>query len=46
MNGTENSPLGLHLGEAAQEELAEAPGLLDLTEDRLDDLLALLSACR
>ena len=40
MNGTENSPLGLQLGEAAQEELAEATGLLDLAEDRLDDLLA------
>ncbi len=33
-------PFVLDLGEAAQEELAEAAGLLDLAEDRLDDLLA------
>src|SRR5271170_2971873 len=40
VNGAEDSPLGLGVGEAAQEKLAKAAGLLDLAEDRLDHLLA------
>src|SRR5258708_35116551 len=36
----DHRPLGSDLVEAAQEELAEASGMLDLAEHRFDDLLS------
>src|SRR4029434_9278433 len=40
VGGTDHGPLVSDLGEAAEEELSEASCRLDVTEDRLDDLLA------
>ena len=40
VRGADQRPLGLHFFEAAQKELPEPSCLFDLTEDRLDDLLA------
>lgn len=38
MGGADHRPFGAHFLESAQQELAEAPGLLDLSEHRLHDL--------
>src|SRR5260370_5811562 len=40
VDGADHRPLGSDLVEAAQEELAEASGMLDLAEHRFDDLLS------
>jgi len=40
MGGADHSPFASHLIETSQQELPEASGVLDLTEDGLDDLLA------
>src|SRR5690242_17891076 len=40
VGGAEQGPLGPDVFETTKKELAEAPGVLDLTEDRLDDLFA------
>jgi hypothetical protein len=40
MGGADKSPLGAHLFEAAQQELAESARLFDLSEHRLGQLLA------
>src|SRR5882757_7890327 len=40
VGGADHSPFGFDLVDAAQEELAEASCLLDLAEDRLDDLFS------
>src|SRR5258707_15619896 len=40
VDGADHRPLGSDLLEAAQEELAEASGMLDLAEHRFDDLLS------
>src|SRR5918996_4368829 len=40
VGGAHQRPLGLDLGEAAQEELAATAGMLDLADHRLDRLLA------
>ena len=40
VDGADHCPLGSDVVETAEEELAEASGLLDLSEHRLDDLLA------
>jgi len=40
MSDTDQRPFGLHLFDAPQHELAEPSGLLDLSEHRLDHLLA------
>ena len=40
MDGTNHRPLASDVVKAAQQELSEASGLLDLSEHRLDDLLA------
>ena len=40
MGGADHGPFGFDLVDAAQEELAEASCLLDLAEDRLDDLFS------
>src|SRR6185312_8580154 len=39
VGGADQRPLGPHFLDAPQQELAEAPCLLDLSEHRLDDLL-------
>ena len=41
MDGANHRPLASDLVETPQQELPEASGLLDLSEHRLDDLLAL-----
>src|SRR3954447_18608421 len=41
VGGADHGPFAPDLIEAAQEELAEASGMLDLSEHRLDHLLAL-----
>src|ERR1700694_6049182 len=40
VDGADHRPLGSDLVEAAEEELAEASGVLDLTEHGFDDLLS------
>src|SRR5258708_29920429 len=40
VDGADHRPLGSDLVEAAQEELAEASGVFDLTEHRFDNLLS------
>src|SRR5580692_3132376 len=40
VDGADHRPLGSDLVETAQEELPEASGMFDLTEDRFDDLLS------
>src|SRR5437867_3265541 len=40
VGGADHRPFASDLVEAAQQELSEASGLLDLTKDGLDDLLA------
>src|SRR3954466_8197510 len=40
MDGADEAPFALDLFEASEQELAEASGLLDLPEHRLDDLFA------
>ena len=40
MGGADHGPFGPNLIETAQQELAEASGLLDLSEDGLDHLFA------
>jgi hypothetical protein len=40
VGGADKSPLGAHLFEAAQQELAESARLFDLSEHRLGQLLA------
>src|SRR6202051_1583193 len=40
VDGADDSPLGAHFFEAAQQELAETTGLFDLSEHRLGQLLA------
>src|SRR5258707_8116905 len=40
MDGADHRPLRSDLVEAAQEKLAEASGMFDLTEHRFDDLLS------
>ena len=40
VDGAQEGPFCLNLVEAAQQELSEPSGLLDLSEHRLDDLLA------
>src|SRR5829696_1397647 len=40
VGGADQRPFGLHFVDAAQQELPEPPCLLDLSEYRLDDLLA------
>src|SRR3977135_227426 len=40
VGGADHGPFGFDLVDAAQEELAEASCLLDLAEDRLDDLFS------
>ena len=40
MHGADDGPLALDLVEAAQQELSEGAGMLDLSEDRFNDLLA------
>jgi hypothetical protein len=40
VGGADERPFGLDLGEPAQQELAEAAGVLELAEHRLDRLLA------
>jgi len=40
VSGADQRPFGSHFVDAAQEELAEAPRLFDLAEDRFDDLLS------
>jgi hypothetical protein len=40
VGGADEGPFASDLVEAPEQELPEASGLLDLAEDRLDDLLA------
>ena len=40
VDGAHDRPLGTHVGEAAQQKLAEAARLFDLAEYRLGQLLA------
>ena len=40
VGGADKSPLGAHVFEAAQQELAESARLFDLSEHRLGQLLA------
>src|SRR6266851_6035607 len=40
VGGADQGPFGADVVEASQQELSEPPGLLDLSEDRLDDLLS------
>jgi hypothetical protein len=40
VGGAENRPLGLDLDDSAPEKLVDAARLLDLTDHRLDRLLA------
>ena len=39
--GADHCPLALNLGGAAEEELSEASGMLDVSEDRFDGVFAL-----
>jgi len=40
MGGADHRPFGAHFFDAAQQKLAEASGLLDLTEHRFHDLFS------
>src|SRR3974377_1790024 len=40
LDGAEKRPFGFDVFQAAQKELAESSGVLDLSEDGLDDLLS------
>jgi len=40
MGGADHRPFAFYLVDAAKQELAEIPGLLDVSEDRFDDVFS------